>query len=1034
VARRSSPRRPERRPRPAAAPSPEIVIEATRVLGGTLDPGRLMLRLIDLALTHCAADAAGVWLLERHDSELILRGDVGLRHPETVARLPHTPGHDVLGWIAPPPGPAILRGLPDGARPEARRWLEGEQVRSALAIPLLGDVGPLGVLLLFRRGPRPFSRVELAMAEALGAPAAPAIANARLYAEQIGRAERTEILLATAEALGATLDLPAALSDISRRAARALDAEGCTITLWPDETVPAEAQLGEAEAARTKRPVEIDDTLLVVPIIRKGEAIGVLRLAARVRRRWERSAVDLATAIAGQIALVAENARLFSAAQTQAGELSALREIATTLTSTLDLATILDAVAEAAIRLSGAQQCAVLELDPDDQRLYVRAQRGFPPAWAQVSLALGEGAAGAAALTRAPFFSGDLAREPLPEAERRDPTRPWLREMAERDGRRAVLAVPLLSKETVLGAITVFWRAPRAGDGHERRLLTSLAQQASVAIAQARLHGASVRRAEELGALLRAVRTMLGGLDTKTILESIVHEAAAIAGTPHVNLLLVERETATLRLAAVAGSPVPPDFALPLGESYSGQVATTGRPVYVADTQGDARNQLARRDREAGIVTYLGLPIKIRDTVLGVLAFNTTAPRRYSADELAYLGSFADHAAIALDNGRLYDDAQRALADLRAMQRKLVQVETLRALGELAGGAAHHLNNLLTIVVGRIQLMRRSVREEKLARPLEIIERAAKDGAEVVRRLQQFAGMRRTVEPRTVDLNHIVTDVIEMTRGRWQDAERGQGTEIVVDARTTPLPQVQGDPAALREMVTNLVLNAIEAMPRGGCLAVETSVHGSSAVIVITDTGVGMTEEVRQRAHEPFFTTKGVRATGLGLSVAFGIARRHGGELTLQSEADHGTSVRVSIPIPAGATPPPPPTAALAGRRRRVLLVDDEDEVRAALAEMLIAQGHEVVQAGGGPDALRLLEEDGRIELVLTDLVMPAMSGWELAGAVKARRPALPVGVVTGWGDVPEAAPPARQSVDFVLPKPVTLEALAEAIGRLPAS
>jgi CheY-like chemotaxis protein len=361
-------------------------------------------------------------------------------------------------------------------------------------------------------------------------------------------------------------------------------------------------------------------------------------------------------------------------------------------------------------------------------------------------------------------------------------------------------------------------------------------------------------------------------------------------------------------------------------------------------------------------------------------------------------------------------------------------VETLRALGELAGGAAHHLNNLLTIVVGRIQLMRRSVREEKLARPLEIIERAAKDGAEVVRRLQQFAGMRRTVEPRTVDLNHIVTDVIEMTRGRWQDAERGQGTEIVVDARTTPLPQVQGDPAALREMVTNLVLNAIEAMPRGGCLAVETSVHGSSAVIVITDTGVGMTEEVRQRAHEPFFTTKGVRATGLGLSVAFGIARRHGGELTLQSEADHGTSVRVSIPIPAGATPPPPPTAALAGRRRRVLLVDDEDEVRAALAEMLIAQGHEVVQAGGGPDALRLLEEDGRIELVLTDLVMPAMSGWELAGAVKARRPALPVGVVTGWGDVPEAAPPARQSVDFVLPKPVTLEALAEAIGRLPAS
>jgi CheY-like chemotaxis protein len=294
--------------------------------------------------------------------------------------------------------------------------------------------------------------------------------------------------------------------------------------------------------------------------------------------------------------------------------------------------------------------------------------------------------------------------------------------------------------------------------------------------------------------------------------------------------------------------------------------------------------------------------------------------------------------------------------------------------------------------------------------------------------------MRRTAEPRAVDLNHIVTDVIEMTRGRWQDAARAQQTEIVVDARTTPLPEIPGDPAALREMVTNLVLNAIEAMPRGGRLRVETSRSGGWAIIVVTDTGLGMTEDVRQRAHEPFFTTQGVRATGLGLSVAFGIARRHGGELTLQSEVDRGTSVRVSLPIPAGATPPPPPAPVLPGPRLRILLVDDEDEVRAALGEMLLTQGHEIVPAGGGADALRLLDEDARIELVIADSDMPAMTGWELADAVKARRPTLPVGVVAGWGDVPEAQTPTHPTVDFVLAKPVSLEALAEAIGRLPAS
>jgi GAF domain-containing protein/CheY-like chemotaxis protein len=1009
-----------------------LLAEATRALGGTLDLGRLMGRLTELAVTHLAADAAGVWLLERRDRELVLRGDVGFKRAQIVARLAQPPGRDVLGWLADRPGPLVLRGLPAAALPEARGWLEAEEVRSLLAVPLVGDAGALGALALFRRGRRPFSRNDLALAEALCVPAPPAILNARLYAEQLGRAERTEILLATAEALGATLDLPAALHDLSQRAARALDAELCTITLWPGGAEPADAALGEAEAARTKRPVEIDDSLLVVPIVRKGDAIGVLRLTARGRRRWERSAVDLASAIAGQIALVAENARLYGEAQARAGDLAVLHEVGTTLTSTLDLPTVLNAVVDAAVRLGGADQCAVLELDPADQRLYVRAQRGFGVSSPIVSLALGQGAAGTAAQTRAPFVAVDLEREPLPMADvEAGGAGETLHAMAQRDARRAALAVPLVSEETVLGAISLFWRAPRVTDEREIRLLTGLAQQAAVAMAHARLHGASLRRAEELAALLRAVRTILGGLDTKTILESIVAEAAAIAGTPHVNLLLVERDTATLRLAAVAGNPVPPDFALPLGESYSGQVATTGLPVFVADTPNDARNLLARQDREAGIVTYLGLPVKIRDTVLGVLAFSTTAPRRYSADELAYLGSFADHAAIALDNGRLYEDAQRALSDLRAMQRRLVQGETLRALGELAGGAAHHLNNLLTVVVGRIQLMRRSVEDERLARQLEIVERAAKDGAEVVRRLQQFAGMRRTAEPRVVDLNQVVGDVLELTRGRWQDAARPRGSEIVLDTRLTPLPKIPGDPTALREMLTNIVLNGIDAMPRGGRLIVETTVSGASAIIAVSDTGLGMPEDVRLRAHEPFFTTKGVKSTGLGLSVAFGIARRHGGELTIQSEVGQGTTVHVILPLPADAALPPRPAPPLAGQPLRILLVDDEEEVRQALAEMLTSQGHTLMQAASGPDALRWIDDGVELDLVVSDLVMPTMTGWELAEAVKRRRPGLRIGVVTGWGDVPEVTPATRMAVDFVLSKPVTLEALDEAVRRL---
>ena len=240
-----------------------------------------------------------------------------------------------------------------------------------------------------------------------------------------------------------------------------------------------------------------------------------------------------------------------------------------------------------------------------------------------------------------------------------------------------------------------------------------------------------------------------------------------------------------------------------------------------------------------------------------------------------------------------------------------------------------------------------------------------------------------------------------------------------------------GDAPALRELLTNLVLNAIEAMPRGGRLSIETGLTESALTLTVTDTGLGMPEEVRLRAHEPFFTTKGVKSTGLGLSVAFGITRRHGGELTIQSEPGEGTTVRVSLPISVGAVPAAPPAAPLPRRPLRILLVDDEADVRLALAEMLSTQGHTVVEAGSGSEAMRHLEADGDVDLVLTDLVMPVMSGWELAAAVKALRHPLPVGIITGWGDVQQPTAEMRAAVDFLLSKPVTLEALDDSVGRL---
>jgi CheY-like chemotaxis protein/anti-sigma regulatory factor (Ser/Thr protein kinase) len=332
-----------------------------------------------------------------------------------------------------------------------------------------------------------------------------------------------------------------------------------------------------------------------------------------------------------------------------------------------------------------------------------------------------------------------------------------------------------------------------------------------------------------------------------------------------------------------------------------------------------------------------------------------------------------------------------------------------------------------------VQLLLRTVEDERVRRPLAIIEKAAKDGAEVVRRLQQFSRTRQVGRLRAVSLDDVARDVLGLTRGHWQDGARARGVSIEVESLLGGVPPVEGDAAALREAVTNLVLNAVDAMPAGGWLTVATRAEGDRVALVVTDTGVGMSESVRLKAHEPFFTTKGVKATGLGLSVAYGIVRSHGGELTLDSAAGRGTTVALTLPraaAPPPAEPPPPPPPRRPGALR-LLLVDDEREVREALAEMLERHGHTVLTAGGAEEALAWLEAEPALDLVLTDLVMPGCNGWDLAAAVKARRPDVVVGLITGWSDTADVDGARRAAVDFVVEKPVSVETLQEAVARV---
>ena len=473
---------------------------------------------------------------------------------------------------------------------------------------------------------------------------------------------------------------------------------------------------------------------------------------------------------------------------------------------------------------------------------------------------------------------------------------------------------------------------------------------------------------------------------------------------------------------------------LKLGECVAGRVAVTAQSILVPDIATHPGLIPAHRAAlsQGGFRALLAVPVKAGEHVLGVLSIRTRRQQGFSGEDLALVETFAAQAAIALENARLYHEAQRAYEELATTQAHLIRGETLRAIGELAAGAAHHLNNLFAVVVGRLQLALMTSPSPEIRRHLDPAMRAAHDGAAVVKRLASFSRGRTTSTLVPVDLNQLVADAIEFTRPRWQNELEARGLRVEVRFEPSPIPSIAVDPASIREVLVNLILNAVDAMPHGGRIGILTRVTGNRVVAVVSDTGVGMAPEIQRRALEPFFTTKGVKSTGLGLSLSYGSIQRHGGDLVIDSTDGEGTTVTFTLPVaPVGAASTAIPTTVAPVPARSIVLIDDDQEVCHVIAEMLEEDGHRVIEAASGAEGLARLAETPGVDLVLTDLGMPDMTGWDVARAIKAMHPALLVGLVTGWGAEPQARPEERVAVDFILSKPVTQVALRATMGKL---
>jgi PAS domain S-box-containing protein len=482
-----------------------------------------------------------------------------------------------------------------------------------------------------------------------------------------------------------------------------------------------------------------------------------------------------------------------------------------------------------------------------------------------------------------------------------------------------------------------------------------------------------------------------------------------------------------------------PGAHIPIDKNGLSRCCTGGELVYEADI-AHVPFDFPRKLANAGLRALVVAPLQLENKVFGTLIAARREAESFSSGDCEFLRQLSEHVAVAAHQAQLYAALEAAYNDLRLTQEAAMQHERLSALGQMASGVAHDINNAITPIALYAETM---LEFEKGLSPqardyLQVIDHAIHDVAQTITRLRAFYQRHEpTLAATPVQLNELIDQVASMTRARWSDIPQQRG--VVIALETEPageLPWVQGDESEIREALINLVFNAVDALPDGGQILLRTGVELGTVFVEVADNGTGMDEETRRRCLEPFFTTKGASGSGLGLAMVYGMAERHGARVDIHSERGRGTRVRLLFPIleraalvaEVAATVPEPITPL------RVLVVDDDPAILRSLRDVLELDGHSVVTANGGQegiDAFRSAAGRGEpFELVVTDLGMPFVDGRRVAEAIREHSPATPIILLTGWGQRLISDGEIPPHVNLVLGKPPQRRRLREAITQ----
>jgi signal transduction histidine kinase/CheY-like chemotaxis protein len=836
---------------------------------------------------------------------------------------------------------------------------------------------------------------------------------------------------------------------LSREAAQAL-------------TIPVGESLS-GQVAATGEPVAVEDTrkdpralhqeylrqynlisYLGLPVKAGDRLFGVLVFNTNAPRVYRQEEIAFLSAIARQAALAIQNARLHETTRRRAQQLATLNTLTRTLSTVLDPRRAAQEILASVQALIPGAAGRLWERVREDNTLRLVTSIGLnePEGGVRRRLLLGEGLTGVAAATREPVTSRDVTSDP------RFINKAW----AASEGLVSGIIVPLLYGDAVNGVLAIFTRVPHDFSSEEVDLLCSFAAQAAIAIENARLYGATERAARETRSLYEVAHSLTTSLDPTEVLRLVSLKTTELLGTPHAQVVLWDEETKTLRLGAAHGTEVERvrDQQFRLGEGVNGLVAQRRAPLIVNDYQ-----VFPHRVKDMPeLVAVIGVPLLYRGRLLGVLTSHATQPGwTFTHDHLALLTSFADQAAVAIENARLYNEIRHHAAELevRVRERTAALEEALRVKAEFLATMSHELRTPLNSILGFAEVLQQGTPGPLTPKQAQYLDRIRGGGkrlldlvSDILNLAQVEAGKSR-LQLESVRLAPLVQEAV----ARVQVAKDQKRLEVTT-ALEPELPLVVADRGKLGQILVHLLGNAVKFTPEGGKVRVSSrqvdwstgqlvdssrpidqstarpfDSGGEWVEIVVEDTGIGLRSEDLEQIFVAFHQVdaSGTRlygGAGVGLALVRRLVELHGGRIWAESPG-LGRGARFIVRLPRLEAPRP----------KRILLVEDEEPILEALDAVLGNAGYTVERARDGAEALARLAST-RPDLLVLDIGLPDMDGWAVLKRVRETDKiwALPVLVLTGQDQIHGEQAQARGADEF-LTKPVSARVMVETVGLL---